>query len=266
MRSKEVAELAGVTVRALRHYHQIGLLPEPPRSENGYRSYRAADVATVMRIRLLEAAGFSLAQIAETFERERCDGGARPLPELLDEIDGALSRQIERLEAQRRAIRTLRERGGDVDALVPCGSHIVRLRAAGAGEGFAALERNSLLLAHLSSDSRDFDAVARLFDMIAADGLIERYAALGEALLALPADANEDLRNQLAHATANLLAPYIARLAGAGGSDVPGAGGGDNIPERALDLLKGYETETFSPAQRDVTARALALLSEALHR
>ena len=35
MLSSELAELAGVTVRTLRHYHQIGLLPEPPRTAGG---------------------------------------------------------------------------------------------------------------------------------------------------------------------------------------------------------------------------------------
>ena len=39
MRSKEIAALAGVSIRTLRHYHQIGLLPEPPRQNNGYRAY-----------------------------------------------------------------------------------------------------------------------------------------------------------------------------------------------------------------------------------
>jgi DNA-binding transcriptional MerR regulator len=33
-----LAAYAGVTVRALRHYHQIGLLPEPERDHSGYRS------------------------------------------------------------------------------------------------------------------------------------------------------------------------------------------------------------------------------------
>lgn len=43
--SKDVARLSGVTVRALRHYHQMGILPEPPRRDNGYREYGAVDVA-----------------------------------------------------------------------------------------------------------------------------------------------------------------------------------------------------------------------------
>lgn len=60
MRSKELADLAGVTVRALRHYHQLGLLPEPPRAKNGYREYGAVDLARVLRIKRLSSLGISL--------------------------------------------------------------------------------------------------------------------------------------------------------------------------------------------------------------
>ena len=63
MHSNEVAKLAGVTVRTLRHYHQLGLLPEPPRQANGYRDYSPADVARVLRIKRLASLGFSLEDI-----------------------------------------------------------------------------------------------------------------------------------------------------------------------------------------------------------
>lgn len=39
MRIGEVAALAGVSARAVRHYHQRGLQPEPARLANGYREY-----------------------------------------------------------------------------------------------------------------------------------------------------------------------------------------------------------------------------------
>ena len=48
MRSNEVAKLAGVTVRTLRHYHQLGLLSEPPRRANGYRDYSPADTPSLL--------------------------------------------------------------------------------------------------------------------------------------------------------------------------------------------------------------------------
>ena len=38
----ELASYAGVTVRAVRHYHAKGLLPEPERDHSGYRRYGAA--------------------------------------------------------------------------------------------------------------------------------------------------------------------------------------------------------------------------------
>ncbi|MEW1841154.1 MerR family transcriptional regulator [Nonomuraea angiospora] len=39
MHSGELARLAGVTVRALRQYHQVGVLAEPERGGNGYPKY-----------------------------------------------------------------------------------------------------------------------------------------------------------------------------------------------------------------------------------
>ncbi|MFE1561061.1 MerR family DNA-binding transcriptional regulator, partial [Streptomyces sp. NPDC058734] len=39
MRIGEIAALVGVSTRAVRHYHHVGLLPEPERRPNGYRAY-----------------------------------------------------------------------------------------------------------------------------------------------------------------------------------------------------------------------------------
>jgi len=43
MRIGELAAIAGVTTRTVRHYHRIGLLPEPERQSNGYREYSLRD-------------------------------------------------------------------------------------------------------------------------------------------------------------------------------------------------------------------------------
>ena len=51
----QLAAYAGVTVRAVRHYHQIGLLPEPERDASGYRRYGASAVVTLIKIRALAA-------------------------------------------------------------------------------------------------------------------------------------------------------------------------------------------------------------------
>lgn len=50
MKSSELARMAGVSVRTLRHYHAIGLLPEPPRGENGYRDYEPTHLLRLLSL------------------------------------------------------------------------------------------------------------------------------------------------------------------------------------------------------------------------
>ena len=57
-----LAKLAGVTVRALRHYEDEGLL-HPERTASGYRCYGAADVERLQQILLLRSCGLSLGDI-----------------------------------------------------------------------------------------------------------------------------------------------------------------------------------------------------------
>ncbi|HJE77546.1 MAG TPA: MerR family transcriptional regulator [Brevibacterium epidermidis] len=57
LRSKDLAEITGTTIRAIRHYLQLGLLEEPPRDSNGYRRFNAAHVVQVLRIKMLAESG-----------------------------------------------------------------------------------------------------------------------------------------------------------------------------------------------------------------
>jgi MerR family transcriptional regulator, thiopeptide resistance regulator len=59
-----VARLAGVTVRTLHHYDEIGLLRPSGRSDAGYRHYADADVARLQRILFYRELGFGLDQIS----------------------------------------------------------------------------------------------------------------------------------------------------------------------------------------------------------
>lgn len=63
MRISQLADLAGTTVRTIRHYHAIGLLPVPS-GDGGYRDYNLSHVARLGRIRWLVEAGLSLPTIA----------------------------------------------------------------------------------------------------------------------------------------------------------------------------------------------------------
>src|SRR6185312_8429907 len=60
----EVAELAGVTVRTLHHYDELGLLSPSGRSEAGYRLYSYDDLARLREVLIWRTLGFPLTEIA----------------------------------------------------------------------------------------------------------------------------------------------------------------------------------------------------------
>jgi DNA-binding transcriptional MerR regulator len=65
----ELAKRTGVSVRALHHYDEIGLLSPSHRSQAGYRLYTEADVARLQQIRSLQALGLSLEEAREFLRR-----------------------------------------------------------------------------------------------------------------------------------------------------------------------------------------------------
>jgi DNA-binding transcriptional MerR regulator len=89
--TKQLADMAGVTERTLRHYDAIGLLC-PRRSENGYRRYGGDEVDRLQRILLLRDAGMPLARIAELIDAP----GFEPM--------ALLREQLARLREQRTGI------------------------------------------------------------------------------------------------------------------------------------------------------------------
>jgi DNA-binding transcriptional MerR regulator len=93
--TREIAELAGTSLRAVRHYHDIGLLEEPERLGNGYKQYAVAHLLRVLRIKRLSDLGFSLPQIAAM-------GDAADHPaEALHTLDAELAASIEGLQRAR---------------------------------------------------------------------------------------------------------------------------------------------------------------------
>ncbi|MGL5442574.1 MAG: MerR family transcriptional regulator, partial [[Mycobacterium] stephanolepidis] len=90
--TRELAELAGTSLRAVRHYHDIGLLDEPKRRSNGYKSYGVAHLVRVLQIKRLTGLGLSLKQIAEMDEADEDP------QEALRALDTELAATIERLQ------------------------------------------------------------------------------------------------------------------------------------------------------------------------
>lgn len=62
---QQVAQIVGTTSRALRHYHQVGLLDPSRVGQNGYRYYDADALLRLQRILLLRELGLGLPQIAQ---------------------------------------------------------------------------------------------------------------------------------------------------------------------------------------------------------
>ena len=102
----QVADYVGLTVRAIRHYHQRGLIPEPERDVSGYRRYDAGAVIELIRIKALADAGVPLARIDEVL-----GAGPEEFVGALTQIDKALAQRIRELQEQRRRISHLA--GGD---------------------------------------------------------------------------------------------------------------------------------------------------------
>ncbi|MBD8079876.1 MerR family transcriptional regulator [Cellulosimicrobium arenosum] len=63
-----VAERTGLSLRTLRHYDEIGLVPPSARSEGGFRLYTDADVERILLVRRMKPLGFSLDEMADLLE------------------------------------------------------------------------------------------------------------------------------------------------------------------------------------------------------
>ncbi|MEL4357699.1 MULTISPECIES: MerR family transcriptional regulator [unclassified Luteococcus] len=139
----EFARYAGVSVRTVRHYHQIGLLPEPPRDELGHRRYDARALIELRRIRTLADAGVPLNRITAILTSD-----AQDWPALLAEVDAELRRHQAELRRTRQRLHALR---AGRDAELPDGvvTLMARLRALGCDQSQLDVEREVWLLTHL---------------------------------------------------------------------------------------------------------------------
>ena len=61
----QAATSSGVSAKMIRHYEQVGLFPQPRRTDAGYRQYTQTEVHTLRFIRRARDLGFSIQQIGE---------------------------------------------------------------------------------------------------------------------------------------------------------------------------------------------------------
>lgn len=136
----QLASYAGVTIRAVRHYHQVGLMPEPERDASGYRTYDADAVVRLIRIRTLAEAGVPLARVQELL-----DADAKTFSEATAQIDRELRAQIRELQEHRRRIAQLAS-GDSLAVPEAVADYLEMVRAIGAPELLISAERDAWIL------------------------------------------------------------------------------------------------------------------------
>ncbi|MEU0227129.1 MerR family transcriptional regulator [Streptomyces sp. NPDC006284] len=109
----DAAAFVGTTPRAIRHYHQIGLLPEPERGGDGRRRYGYDDMIRLLWIRKMSEAGISLDDMRAAFDE------ARDVEDVLGRLEETLAVQEADIKRQRAAVQRLRRVGSPLGLLSP---------------------------------------------------------------------------------------------------------------------------------------------------
>ncbi|WP_422389881.1 MerR family transcriptional regulator [Arthrobacter sp. N1] len=61
----ELAERTGLSLRTIRHYDDVGILPATGRTEGGFRVYTETDASRLVLIRRMKPLGFTLDEMQE---------------------------------------------------------------------------------------------------------------------------------------------------------------------------------------------------------
>jgi DNA-binding transcriptional MerR regulator len=128
VRIKELADLTGSTVRTVRYYHQIGLLPVPARRD-GRRDYDVTHVARLVRVRWLAQAGIPLVTIA-AMVGEDAAGSAGAGEPTRAAVLGDLHATVATLDAQLAELQRQRERVQRLVAALERDGHLSPMPAA----------------------------------------------------------------------------------------------------------------------------------------
>lgn len=234
----QLAAYAGVTVPAVRHYHKIGLLPEPERDRSGYRTYDAAAVVRLIRIHTLAEAGVPLARVQELL-----DAGPDEFARGVQEIDKKRRAEIRRLQGTRA--RLARLAAGEHLALPQSVVDFLdRLRGLGVEERYIELERDAWIMVAAQVPHLIHPIIAKKHEELDDPDMVKLYRLFSDAL-DWPADDPRVVE------IADILERLRFRAVQAG--EV----GGDGFDGPFVDLLDATMAESGPVAQR-----LLAILEE----
>ncbi|PPS67882.1 MULTISPECIES: MerR family transcriptional regulator [Streptomyces] len=248
MRIGELAGVVGVTTRAVRHYHHLGLLPEPERRDNGYREYGLRHAVVLARIRRLTELGLGLAEVRDVL----ADEAGKDLVEVLTELDEDLARQEEALRERRARLRVLLEVEGGLPAEGPVSPELAALFAGTAHLSDSPMAvKDREIIAFQETAVPDGERERLVSSVGEALGSPEAVARAGEAYALLDALAGagpDDPRvTEAARALADCIPPGLLPEGGEADQD-------DSFLRAFYDDL--------APAQAEAVRRALRILTE----
>ena len=180
--TREIAALSGTSLRAVRHYHDVGLLAEPERRTNGYKQYGVTHLVRLVRIKRLVDLGFSLSQIAAMG-----DADDHPAAELRA-LDDELAATIEQLQQARTEVRQILDQKAPTDLPTEFVSPHAVAKLSEADRSLVVLlsrvlgPRGRQVYAHLLENAPD-DPVACEFDDLASDADERTREDLAERLV-----------------------------------------------------------------------------------
>ncbi|WP_433019794.1 MerR family transcriptional regulator [Kribbella sp. CA-294648] len=227
--TRQVAELAGTTVKAVRHYHKVGLLDEPERDTNGYKRYGVPHLVRLLRIRRLSDLGVSLAQIAAM-------GDADEHPqEALRLLDAELAAAVDRIQRVRAELALILRQSLPTD---------LPADLAAIADNFSEADRRLMVVYSRVAGPAGLEAYRRM--------LAEYRRAPADAEFdQLPTDADENTRRDLAER----LLPHAIGVLGkhpdvlSTQQQAPGGTG------HMAHTLATAMTEIYNAAQLDVLVR-----------
>lgn len=109
MQIGEVAERTQLSLRTLRHYDQVGLVPPSARSEGGFRLYTEVDVARLHHVRRITPLGFSLEETAQILNLLEGEHTSTALQDVLERAKAARAKMARKLRQADEFIETLHQ-------------------------------------------------------------------------------------------------------------------------------------------------------------
>ncbi|USX53020.1 MerR family transcriptional regulator [Lentzea sp. HUAS12] len=177
-----LARYAGVTIKAVRHYHRVGLLAEPGRDHSGYRRYTARDAVDLVKIRTLAEAGVPLARVKELLV-----AGEEEFAAAVSEIDEALRRREEEIRLARERVVRLRA-GNSLFVTSEVASMLETLRDMGVSERGVRVEHEVWVLMRTVAPDEAAVWLADKVDALADPEFRQIYLAHDEAFDYAPDD------------------------------------------------------------------------------